>query len=133
MTQIYIFAGIGIALLIAGIIVGKIGSNRCKSALIVLGFLLGFAGIISGWLGYEKFMVMPTEYSITNSRPDKVDGGYQITLSSDVKGLTGGTIKISEAEAISLKLIEYNDEGDSEWVGGTIKESRRWIANHRDS
>jgi hypothetical protein len=78
-------------------------------------------------------MVMPTEYSITNHRPDEKDGTYKITLSTDVKGLTGGTIKISEAEAISLNLIAYDDEDNLEWVGDKIKESRRWIANHRDS
>lgn len=78
-------------------------------------------------------MIMPTEYSITNYREDPADGGYKITLSSDVKGLTGGTIKISEAEAISLNLKVYDNEGDLKWVGGTIKESRRWVANHRDS
>lgn len=84
MTQVYILAGIGAALLITGIIIGKIGSSRCKSALIVLGFFLGFAGVITGWFGYEKFMLIPTEYSITNYR--EVDGGYKVTLSSDVKG-----------------------------------------------
>lgn len=131
MTQVYILAGVGVALLIAGIIIGKIGSSRCKSALIVLGFFLGFAGVITGWFGYEKFMVMPTEYSVTSYR--EVDGGYKVTLASDVKGFTGGTIQISEAEAISLNLKVYDDEGNLKWVGGTIKESRRWISDHRDS
>lgn len=76
-------------------------------------------------------MVMPTKYSVTSYR--EVDGGYKVTLASDVKGFTGGTIQISEAEAISLNLKVYDDEGNLKWVGGTIKESRRWISDHRDS
>ena len=131
MTQVYIFAGVGVTLLIGGIIIGKIGTNRCKTGLIVLGFFMGLVGAITGWFGYESFMTMPMEYSITSCRQN--GDSYSVTLEGNMRGFTNGTITISKSEAQALNLVTVDENGEMKWVGGTIKESRSWVSDHRDN
>lgn len=131
MTQVYILAGAGIALLVAGIIVGKIGSNKCKTALIALGFVLGFTGVVTGFFGYETYIMQPVEYSITNCR--EVEGGYKLTLEGSMKGFTGGTVFVTTEEAKSLNLMECDEDGNWKWIGGRINQNRNWVSDHRDN
>ena len=117
--------------LVIGIVIGKIGSNKGLPGFVVTGFLIGFVGVICGYCCYDNYMEESNNYSITAMR--EVDDGYQLTLSSDTKGFTGGKIVITDSEAISLKLVTLDEEGNYIWEGGAINESRKWINEHRNS
>lgn len=131
MTQVIVLAIVAVVLLVVGIVLGKIGSNKGITSLIVAGFFLGFIGVICGYLGYDSYMLMPTDYSISSMR--KTNSGYQLTLSGATNGITSGQIVISIDEAKTLHLMEEDEDGNWKWVGGTITESRRWVTDHREN
>lgn len=130
MNKVYILLGAAWIFLIVGFIIAKIGSNKSKMGVTVLGLLLMVAGCISGFFCYETYNMAPVTYTVSNYR--EVDNGYQLTLGSDVKGLTGGAINISNGEALSLGLVELDENGKEKWLGGEITQSRQWIKYHRD-
>lgn len=92
---------------------------------------MGFIGVVCGYLGYDSYMLMPTDYSISSMR--ETDSGYQLTLGGATNGITSGQIVVSVDEAKTLHLMEEDEDGNWEWVGGTITESRRWITDHREN
>lgn len=129
MTTVLILLGITLVLLITGIVIAKIGSNKCKMGLTILGAFIAIAGGVCGFFAYESYILAPVDYSISSYR--EVETGYQLTLNSNFKGMTGGTIIISKAEALSLGLITIDEKDNEVWVGGSIKQNRDWIAHHR--
>lgn len=129
MTYVCIFAGIAVILFVVCLVLGKLGSDKGRTGMIALGIASGFLAFVSGFFGYESYMILPVEYNVINYR--EVEDGYQLTLEGTVKGLTGGTVTIAEYEAKTLGLLTEDDEGHIEWCGGVIKENRRWVSDHR--
>ena len=126
MTTVFILLGITLVLGIIGVCIAKLGSNKGKGGVIVLGALIIIAAFITGFFSYEVYNTTPVEYSISNHRENET--GYQLTLSSTTKGLTGGTIQISRDEALGLNLIDIDDN----WIEDTkLYESREWVNKHR--
>lgn len=129
MTKVFILLGITLLLLIVGIVMAKVGSNKCKMGFTILGAFIAIAGGVCGFFAYESYILAPVDYSVSSYR--EVETGYQLTLNSNFKGMTGGTITISKAEALNLGLIVIDEKDNEIWVGGNIKQNRDWIAHHR--
>lgn len=80
MAQLSIYAAIAAVLLILGIVVGKIGSNKGKPGVIVISAFVIVAAFCAGFMTYETYMQMPIDYTIVAH--EETASGYKIQLSS---------------------------------------------------
>ena len=130
MVKVYIMVGIGLLLMIGGIISSKISFEKGKGAIAVISAILCVFGAFTAYMGYDTFMIQPRDFSITDIRP--VESGYRMTIDSELKGTTNGSIIITADEAKLLGLIKEDEDGNYQITDiRKITESRRWVENHR--
>lgn len=130
MTKVYVMVGVGLLLIIGGIISSKISFEKGKGVIAVISAILCVFGCFIAYMGYDTFMIQPREFSITDIRP--VESGYRMTIDSELKGITNGSIIITTDEAKLLGLVIENEDGNYQITDTRkITESRRWVENHR--
>lgn len=67
-------------MLIIGFVVGKIGSNKGKPAIIVVSAFIFVIAFCAGFMTYDTYMKMPIDYTIVSH--EEIANGYKIQLSS---------------------------------------------------
>ena len=130
MTQVYILVGVGLVLLIVGIISARISFEKGKGVIAVFSAVLAIIGMFVTYLGYDTFMIQPQEFTITDIR--EIDSGYRLTIDSNIKGTTYGTIYLTREEANTLGLLIPREDGSYEISDvRQVQGSKRWVENHR--
>ena len=130
MTQVYILVGVGLVLLIVGIISARISFEKGKGVIAVISAVLAIIGMFVTYLGYDTFMIQPQEFTITDIR--EIDSGYRLTIDSNIKGTTYGTIYLTREEANTLGLLIPREDGSYEISDvRQVQGSKRWVENHR--